>query len=158
MNCGVNSILIASEKGDRGLTGATGPTGPTGQMGIGVQQSVKKMFFDWTYPTNGSTISISYTDFNSAIFSNQVYNKNTSQIESVDLSISDYGMLLSRLIIYVYVPNSAVYMDVTGMFYPHEIKYSSGAISISLTNPVSRINSAMAIGTSSVKFLIVLIG
>ena len=117
MNCGINSILISCEKGDRGLTGATGPIGPTGPTGIGVAYSVKKLFLNWIYPSNGtansgSLITITSADFVSAVFSNKVYDKNLSLVSTIDYALGLTGMLLSKIDIYVFDPATTKFYNV----------------------------------------------
>ena len=163
MNCGVNSILIDCEKGDRGLTGATGATGPTGSVGIGVAYSVKKLFLEWKYPFNGSTnsgslISITYADFNNAVFSDKVYNKNLSIVSTVNYFSNPVGMLMSKIDIYVYDPVSSKYFNVSTFFRPTEIEYMQGGINISLGNAVTRINNQIGLSISSMDFLISIMG
>lgn len=162
MNCGTNSILISSVKGDRGATGATGATGPVGPAGIGVAYSIKKLFINWIYPSNGSTnsgslISISDTDFTNAMFSTKAYNKGTSVVDTISYFSSPIGMMLTKIDIYVYDSINSKFYNVSTFFRPSEIEYSQASISIYLDNAVTRVAQQLLLGTP-MKFLVSIMG
>ena len=145
------------------MTGATGPIGPTGPTGIGVAYSVKKLFLNWIYPSNGtansgSLITITSADFVSAVFSNKVYDKNLSLVSTIDYALGLTGMLLSKIDIYVFDPATTKFYNVSTYFRPPEIEYTQANIRISLDNAAVRINQQMGISTSPMNFLVSIMG